>query len=38
MGHENLVTKGKRLSYLLRHDKEYSFDKHGWRAGVGRDC
>lgn len=31
MGHENLVTKGKRLSYLLRHDKEYAFDKHGWR-------
>lgn len=31
MEHENLVTKGKRLSYLLRHDKEYSFDKHGWR-------
>ena len=22
---------GKRLSYLLRHDKDYSFDKHGWR-------
>lgn len=31
MGRENLVTKGKKLSFLLRHDKDYKFDKHGWR-------
>lgn len=32
MGHKNnLISKGKQLSYLLRHDKEYEFDKHGWR-------
>lgn len=31
MGHENLITKGKRLSFLLRHDKDYDFDKNGWR-------
>ena len=22
---------GKKLSYLLRHDKSYAFDEHGWR-------
>lgn len=27
----DLITKGKRLSYLLRHDKDYRFDKHGYR-------
>lgn len=32
MGHENLITKGKKLSFLLRHDKEYNFDKNGWRT------
>lgn len=26
-----LVRKSKRLSFLLRHDKEYDFDQHGWR-------
>lgn len=31
MGHENLITKGKKLSFLLRHDKDYNFDRHGWR-------
>lgn len=32
MGHKNnLISKGKQLSYLLRHDTEYQFDKHGWR-------
>lgn len=31
MGHETLVTKGKRLSFLLRHDTKYKFDKYGWR-------
>lgn len=31
MGHEILITKGKRLSYLLRHDTEYKFDEHGYR-------
>lgn len=27
----NITEEGKRLAYLLRHDKEYRFDKHGWR-------
>ena len=31
MGHETLITKGKRLSFLLRHDTDYKFDKNGWR-------
>ena len=26
-----LIIHGKRLSYLLRHDKSYAFDEHGWR-------
>ena len=26
-----LIQKGKRLSYLLRHDQSYSFDAHGYR-------
>ena len=26
-----LVHKGKRLSYLLRHDQSYTFDAHGYR-------
>lgn len=31
MGHSTIITKGKRLAFLLRHDTEYSFDKHGYR-------
>lgn len=27
----NLIQRGKKLSYLLRHDKSYAFDEHGWR-------
>ena len=27
----NLISRGKRLSFLLRHDKNYPFDEHGWR-------
>ena len=27
----HLIQRGKMLSYLLRHDKNYAFDKHGWR-------
>lgn len=27
----HLIKRGKKLSYLLRHDKNYAFDKHGWR-------
>lgn len=26
-----LIKRGKKLSYLLRHDKSYPFDEHGWR-------
>lgn len=26
------IHKEKRLSYLLRHDTQYAFDAHGWRA------
>ena len=26
-----LIQKGKRLSYLLRHDQSYTFDAHGYR-------
>lgn len=28
----HLIKRGKKLSYLLRHDKSYAFDEHGWRA------
>ncbi len=28
---EYLIKRGKKLSYLLRHDKSYAFDEHGWR-------
>lgn len=28
---DQLVKRGKKLSYLLRHDKTYAFDEHGWR-------
>lgn len=27
----DFVKKGKHLSFLLRHDKEYQFDEHGYR-------
>ena len=27
-----LIKRGKKLSYLLRHDKSYTFGEHGWRA------
>ena len=27
----NLINRGKRLAFLLRHDKAYPFDEHGWR-------
>ena len=27
----HLIHQGKKLSYLLRHDKTYAFDEHGWR-------
>lgn len=26
-----LIKRGKKLSYFLRHDKSYAFDEHGWR-------
>lgn len=26
-----LIKQGEKLSYLLRHDKSYAFDEHGWR-------
>ena len=25
------IQQGKKLSCLLRHDKSYAFDEHGWR-------
>lgn len=27
----NIIRKGKRLAFFLRHDKDYQFDEHGWR-------
>lgn len=27
----DIIRKGKRLAFLLRHDKDYQFDEHGWR-------
>ena len=27
----HLINRCKKLSYLLRHDKSYSIDEHGWR-------
>lgn len=27
----NIIRRGKRLAFFLRHDKGYSFDEHGWR-------
>lgn len=29
---KTLTNRGKELSFLLRHDKEYKFDKNGWRT------
>lgn len=29
---EKITNKGKELSYLLRHDKTYKFDEHGYRT------
>ena len=26
-----LIRRGKKLSFLLRHDNSYLFDAHGWR-------
>lgn len=33
MGNQStqLIQRGKKLSYFLRHDKNYAFDKHSWR-------
>lgn len=31
MGHSTIITRGKELAFLLRHDKNYQFDRHGWR-------
>ena len=28
----NLKKSGKKLAFLLRHDREYAFDAHGWRS------
>lgn len=28
----DIISKGKRLAFLLRHDKDYAFDEHGWRT------
>ena len=27
----DIIRKGKRLAFLLRHDKDDQFDEHGWR-------
>ena len=27
----DIIRKGKGLAFLLRHDKDYQFDEHGWR-------
>lgn len=29
---KDLVSRGKQLSFLLRHDKNYNFDEHGYRT------
>ena len=31
MTDRQLIQRGKRLAFLLRHDKSYPFDAHGWR-------
>lgn len=32
MATNDIISKGKRLAFLLRHDKDYAFDEHGWRT------
>ena len=32
MSKKDLVSRGKQLSFLLRHDKNYKFDEHGYRT------
>lgn len=27
----NIILRGKRLAFLLRHDRNYQFDEQGWR-------
>lgn len=27
-----LIQRSKRLAFLLRHDRDYPFDEHGWRS------
>ena len=31
MNNKLIIKKGKHLSFLLRHDKDYKFDNHGYR-------
>lgn len=31
MEKKEIIRKGKHLAFLLRHDTEYNFDRHGWR-------
>ena len=31
LGNSNIIRRGKRLAFLLRHDRNYPFDEHGWR-------
>lgn len=31
MTDRQLIQSGKRLAFLLRHDRNYPFDAHGWR-------
>lgn len=32
MNNKERLNKGKKLSFLLRHDTNYKFDEHGWRT------
>lgn len=27
----DIINKSRKLAFLLRHDRNYAFDKHGWR-------
>ena len=27
----NSINKSRKLAFLLRHDRDYEFDRHGWR-------
>ena len=27
----NIINKSRKLAFLLRHDRNYAFDEHGWR-------